>query len=99
MSSQTATPNTEAAILARLIQMGQGELSRGAAEYLLSIRFDDRDTARMNELSEFARQGQLTSGEQSELDTTSTSAISLPRCSPKREALCSVLLLIRHIEF
>ena len=57
MSSQTATPNTEAAILARLIQMGQGELSRGAAEYLLSIRFDDRDTARMNELSELARQG------------------------------------------
>ena len=30
MSSQTATPNTEAAILARLIQMGQEELSRGA---------------------------------------------------------------------
>ena len=69
MSSQTATPNTEAAILARLIQMGQGELSRGAAEYLLSIRFDDRDTARMNELSELARQGYLTSGEQSELDS------------------------------
>ena len=69
MSSQTATPNTEAAILARLIQMGQGELSRGAAEYLLSIRFDDRDTARMNELSELARQGQLASGEQSELDS------------------------------
>jgi hypothetical protein len=69
MSSQTATPNTEAAILARLIQMDQGELSRGAAEYLLSIRFDDRDTARMNELSELARQGQLTSEEQSELDS------------------------------
>ena len=46
MSSQTAGPNREAAILARLIQMGQEELSRGAAEYLLSIRFDDRDTAR-----------------------------------------------------
>src|SRR5271167_4655416 len=70
MSSQTATPNTEAAILARLIQMGQGELSPGATEYLLSIRFDDRDTARMNELSELARQGQLTSGEQSELDSS-----------------------------
>ena len=50
MSSQTAAPNTEAAILARLIQIGQEELSRGAAEYLLSIRFDEQDTARMNEL-------------------------------------------------
>lgn len=69
MSTQTATPNTEAAILARLIQLGQEELSRGAAEYLLSIRFDDRDAARINELSDLARQGQLTSEQQAELDS------------------------------
>ena len=69
MSSQIASPNTEAAILARLIQIGQEELSPGAAEYLLSIRFDDRDTARMNELSEVARQGKLTREEQAELDS------------------------------
>jgi len=69
MSSQITSPNTEAAILARLIQIGQEELSRGAAEYLLSIRFDDRDMARMNELSELARQGNLTSEEQAELDS------------------------------
>jgi len=69
MSSQTAAPNTEAAILARLIQMGQEELSRGAAEYLLSIRFDERDTARMNELSELAQQGRLTADDQAELDS------------------------------
>jgi len=69
MSSQVANPNTEAAILTRLIQIGQKELSRGAAEYLLSIRFDDRDTARMNELSEVARQGKLTHEEQAELDS------------------------------
>jgi hypothetical protein len=37
MSSQTAAPNTEAAILARLIQMGQEELLPSAAKYLLSI--------------------------------------------------------------
>ena len=49
--------------------MGQEELSRGAAEYLLSIRFDDRDTARMNELSELAQQGKLTQGDQAELDS------------------------------
>ena len=69
MSSKTAAPNTEAAILARLIQMGEEELSRGAAEYLLSIHFDDRDTARMNELSELAQQGKLTKDDQAELDS------------------------------
>jgi hypothetical protein len=69
MSSQTANPNTEAAILARLIQIGQHQLSGGAAEYLLSIRFGERDTARMNELSELARQGKLTAEEQAELDS------------------------------
>lgn len=69
MSSQTAAPNTEAAILARLIQMGQEELSRGAAEYLLSIRFEERDRARMNELSELAQQGKLTAEDQTELDS------------------------------
>ncbi|MGA7926029.1 MAG: hypothetical protein WCA20_08540 [Candidatus Sulfotelmatobacter sp.] len=68
MSSQVTSPNTEAAILARLIQIGEEQLSRGAAEYLLSIRFGERDIARMNELSELARQGRLTSQEQAELD-------------------------------
>jgi hypothetical protein len=69
MSSQIANPNTEAAILARLIQIGQDELPPGAAEYLLSIRFSDRDTARMNELSELAREGTLSGPDQAELDS------------------------------
>jgi hypothetical protein len=69
MSSHITSRNTEAAILARLIQTEQQELPRGAAEYLLSIRFGDRDTARMNELSELARQGKLTSEDQAELDS------------------------------
>jgi len=69
MSSHVTSPNTEAAILARLIQLGQGELSRGAAEYLLSIRFDDLDIARMNLLSDRAQQGKLTGDEQNELDS------------------------------
>lgn len=69
MSGQTASPNTEAAILARVIQIGHEELSRGAAEYLLSIRFGDPDIARMNELSERARLGELGSEEQAELDS------------------------------
>lgn len=69
MNSHIAGQNTEAAILARLIQIEQQELSRGAAEYRLSIRFSDHDTARMNELSELARQGKLTSDDQAELDS------------------------------
>jgi hypothetical protein len=69
MSSQVTGSNTEAAILARLIQIGEEQLSRGAAEYLLSIRFGERDIARMNELSELARQGKLTTQEQAELDS------------------------------
>ncbi|PYU44943.1 MAG: hypothetical protein DMG54_07725 [Acidobacteria bacterium] len=69
MSSQVTSSNTEAAILARLIQIGEEQLSRGAAEYLLSIRFGEGDIARMNELSELARQGKLTSQEQAELDS------------------------------
>jgi len=43
------------------------DLSRSAAEYLLSIRFGDHDVARRNELSEAARQGKLTSAEQAAL--------------------------------
>lgn len=69
MSSHIASPNTEAAILARIIQAGEGELSQSAAEYLLSIRFGEHDVARMNELSELARQGRLSHQEQAELDS------------------------------
>ncbi len=69
MSSQTTNPNTEAAILSRLIQMGQESLPREAAEYLLTIRFENRDVDRMNELSERARQGTLSLEEQAELDS------------------------------
>ena len=69
MSSQCGSPNAEAAILARLIQIGRDELPRGAAECLLSIRFGDHDIARMNDLSELARQGKMTGEEQAELDS------------------------------
>jgi hypothetical protein len=69
MSSQVTNPNTEAAILARLIQLEQNDLPPGAAEYLLSLRFGDRDHARMNELSELSRQGKLTKEGEAELDS------------------------------
>lgn len=69
MSSQISSPNTEAAILARAIEVGERDLSRSAAEYLLSVRFGEHDVSRMNELSELARQGKLTPQQQAELDS------------------------------
>ncbi|MBV8902511.1 MAG: hypothetical protein JOZ22_02650 [Acidobacteriia bacterium] len=68
MSSQTATPNTEAAILARLIQ-ARDNLSRDVAEFLLSIDFEPSDVERMDFLSERARSGSLTEEETVELDS------------------------------
>jgi len=61
--------NSETGILARLIQTRQDDLSRDAAEYLLSLQFDERDIARMNELSEMARSGSLHGDDASELDS------------------------------
>jgi len=68
MSSQTVTPNTEAAILSRLIQAKE-TISREVAEYLLSIDFEPGDIERMNLLSERSREGTLTAEETVELDS------------------------------
>ena len=69
MSSQVITPNTEAAILGRLMQARDRSMSRDVAEYLLSIDFDAYDTERMNALAERAREGNLTTEEAGELDS------------------------------
>jgi hypothetical protein len=69
MNSQTASATSEAAILARLIQIRQDNLSKGAAEYLLSIHFEDRDVARMNSLAQLAQSGELSEEERAELDS------------------------------
>jgi hypothetical protein len=68
MSSQAVTPNTEAAILGRLMQ-ATDSMSRDVAEYLLSIGFDADDTERMNVLAERAREGNLAPQEAAELDS------------------------------
>jgi len=68
MSSQTVIPNTEAAILSRLIQATE-TISREVAEYLLSIDFEPGDIERMNLLAERSREGTLTADETSELDS------------------------------
>ena len=68
MSSQLDIPNSEAAILARLIQ-GKEQMNREVAEYLLSIDFSREDVERMNFLAERAREGILSPEETAELDS------------------------------
>jgi hypothetical protein len=69
MSSQVVSPNTEAAILARIIQTDERELTPDAARYLLSMRLPSSDEDRVNELSAKARAGSLTEAEGRELDS------------------------------
>lgn len=69
MGSQLITPNTEAAILARVIQTGDGELTPDTARYFLSIRLPSSDEDRVNDLSAMARAGTLTESEGQELDS------------------------------
>lgn len=68
MSSQLLSPNSEAAIWARLMQAQKNELSTEAAEFLLAIDFDERDRQRMEELAERSQAGTLTAEEQTEFD-------------------------------
>jgi hypothetical protein len=69
MSSQVITPNTEAAILARIIQSDERPLMPQAAQYLLSMKLPSGDEDRVNELSAKARAGSLTDAETQELDS------------------------------
>jgi len=66
--SRTIRTNTEAAILARLLQSREN-MSRDVADYLMSIDFDAGDIERMNILSARAREGTLTGEETAELDS------------------------------
>ena len=68
MDSQLLSPNSEAAIWARLMQTQKRELSSEAAEFLLAIDFDEADRRRMDELAERSQGGTLTAEEQSEFD-------------------------------
>ena len=70
MNSHLLTsPNREAEIWARLIRAQKGKLPTDAAEFLLSIAFEDRDRRRMLELAERSEAGTLTAEEQSEFDS------------------------------
>ncbi len=69
MGSQVSTQNTEAAILARIIQADEKEVTPDVARYLLSMQLPEIDRERVDELSARARSGSLTSAEEEELDS------------------------------
>jgi hypothetical protein len=60
--------NTEAAIMARLIQ-SRLEMDANVARYLLSFDFEPDDVERMNVLAERARAGSISPDEAAEMDS------------------------------
>lgn len=68
MGSQLLSPNSEAAIWARLMQAQSVELPSEAAEFLLAIDFEKGDQRRMQQLAERSQAGTLTAEEQTEFD-------------------------------
>jgi hypothetical protein len=69
MSSHLVTPNTEAAILARVIESDQNAITPDVARYLISMQLPRADEDRVNELSAKARAGSLGEDEAQELDS------------------------------
>lgn len=69
MSSQAVTTNTEAAILARVIEADPDAITPDVARYLLAMRLPRADEDRVNELSAKARGGCLNQSETQELDS------------------------------
>jgi hypothetical protein len=69
MGSQLLSPNREAAIWARLIRTLEDDVSSEAAEFLLSIGFEESDRQRMLKLAEQSEAGILTADEQAEFDS------------------------------
>ncbi len=69
MSSQTITPNTEAAILTRILKAEDQAITPDVARFLLSMKLTEADEERVNELSAKACAGSLTEGERQELES------------------------------
>jgi hypothetical protein len=61
--------NTDNLILSRLVSPASDDLTRNAAEGLLSIHFNSQDVDRMNELAELARNRPLSADEQAEMES------------------------------
>jgi hypothetical protein len=67
-TTELTDSSSTVAILARVLDPEEGPLAPEAAQYVLSLRFRQRDRERMALLAEKAQQGNLTTGEQSELE-------------------------------
>ncbi len=65
----TPTGSYDAAILARIVQPDQDDLSPAAARALLKLGFRQADRDRMHELAVKNQEGTLTPDEQRELDS------------------------------
>ncbi len=68
MHPTSLTP-TDAAVFGRLVKPDRGDLSPAAAREILSLRFDEEDARRMNQLAEKAREGTLTPEEEAEIES------------------------------
>lgn len=68
MSSHSIPIDSEAAILTRILETDDQELTPEAARYLLSRKFTTGDEDRVDDLSAKARAGSLTEEESRELD-------------------------------
>ena len=68
MGSRLVSPNSEAAIWARLMHAQKDELSPEAAEFLLAMDFEESDGQRMLQLAERSEGGTSTAAEQMEVD-------------------------------
>jgi len=69
MDSSFPTPNREAEIWARLMRARKDQLSAEAAEFLLSVNFEEEDQRRMLELADRSEAGTLTAEEGTEFDS------------------------------
>jgi phosphate uptake regulator len=61
--------SAEAAILSRILKPEHDDLSPEAARSLLKLEFDPDDLSRMHELALRAQAGNLTDGEENELES------------------------------
>jgi hypothetical protein len=68
MATEIPTPNTEVAILTRVLNSMPGDLSPAAATVLLSLEFTSEDQTRLTELSEKSNEGELSPSERLELE-------------------------------
>jgi hypothetical protein len=69
MSSHPTNPNTEAAILTRILRAEDHEITPDVARFLLSMKLSKTDGERVNQLSSKARSGSLTEAERQELES------------------------------